>query len=247
MSKPASPEDSYEKQSALLRNAAAIVPFAVWTGLMTFLPRTAWAYALRTAATAVAATVLWRLPRVYGTFGFLRRPGGIPLGVLAGVIVAFLWMVPEMDGFIPDEAVAFYRKWFAGMPGCGLETAREPSPYAPSVCGAPLTYAKLAGSALVIPVVEEVFFRSFLYRWLQGRHFASIPLGKFDFPAFAITVILFSVEHDRWLAGAAAGIVYGLCAMRLGLASAISAHIATNFIIGWTVISSTPFDKWGFW
>ena len=236
------------REDFVWRNIAAVAPFAVWLAMMSLLPEKAWAYAARTAATAVAAIALWRLPQVYGAFGFSRNLRGVPYGVLAGVGVALAWMIPEMDSVIPAEAVAFYKKWFVGVPGFDPEPEQAgASPYSPAACGAVLTYVKFAGSAAVIATVEEVFFRSFLYRWLQGRHFSSIPGGRFELSAFAMTVFLFAIEHDRWLAGAVAGIVYGLVSVRLGLASAIAAHVTTNAVIGIAVMQSSPFDKWGFW
>ena len=231
-----------------LRNAAAIAPFAVWIGLMSVLGDSALAYAARTAATAVTAIAFWRLPLVYGAFRFSYRLRGIPYGILAGVGVAFLWMAPEMEGVVPTGAVEFYRQWFTGVPGIPKPPpGGTPSPYAPAVCGQVLTFVKLFGSAVVIATVEEVFFRSFLYRWLQGRHFSFISGRRFDLSAFALTVFLFASEHDRWFLGAIAGAVYGIVAIKLGLSSAIAAHVTTNLMIGIAVIQSSPFDKWGFW
>ncbi len=112
------------------------------------------------------------------------------------------------------------------------------------VCGWPLTLAKLAGSAFVIAIVEELFFRSFLYRWLQNRDFASVPLSRFDLSAFMWTVFLFTLEHDRPLAAALCGVIYGFLAIRCGLLSAIIAHITTNLLLGVYVIVG---GKWAFW
>ena len=119
-----------------------------------------------------------------------------------------------------------------------------PSPYEPAVCGWALTIAKLIGSAFVIAPVEEVFFRSFLYRWLQKRDFLSVPLSRFNLSAFLWMVFLFTLEHDRPLAAAAAGALYGLAAIRFGLASAIVAHVATNLLLALYVIHQ---GAWAFW
>ena len=249
-------ERSDSRRGNVLRNIAAILPFGLWIGLMvawqhvpekTAFKYGAHAYAFRAAAATIAALAMWRLPQVYGSFSFSRNLRWVPYGLFAGALMAFVWMAPEM-GFLPDEAAAFYRTWFTGAPGFdpGPYVA-EPSPYDPAVCGVALTYARLAGSAVVIAVAEEIFFRSFLYRWLQGRHFADVPERRFEFSAFALTVFLFAIEHDRWFVGAIAGIVYGLLAIYGGISAAITAHATTNFIIGWTVIHSVPFDKWGFW
>ena len=112
------------------------------------------------------------------------------------------------------------------------------------MCGWTLTIVKLVGSAFVIAPVEEVFFRSFLYRWLQSRNFAAVPLSRFDLSAFLWMVFLFTLEHDRPVAAAMAGGIYGLLAIRWGLGSAIVAHVVTNLALGLHVIYH---GAWAFW
>ena len=160
----------------------------------------------------------------------------VPVGLLAGVLVTVLWIVPERWDF--------YRTWFCWPIGSLPTTPDSQSPYDPVVCGWALTIAKLVGSAFVIAPVEEVFFRSFLYRWLQKRDFLSVPLARFDLSAFIWTVFLFTLEHDRPLAAAIAGALYGFAAIRFGLASAVVAHVATNLLLALHVIFSR---SWSFW
>ena len=87
---------------------------------------------------------------------------------------------------------------------------------------------RLFGSAFVISVAEELFFR----RWLMR------------FAGFWWMVALFAVEHDRWLVGAIAGVLYGWLALRKGLVSAIVAHVTTNLALGLYVLET---GKWQFW
>ena len=142
------------------------------------------------------------------------------------------------------EISPFYRTWFCWPIGSLPAASTDPSPYDPAVCGWTLTVAKLVGSAFVIAPVEEVFFRSFLYRWLQKRDFLSIPLARFNLSAFLWMVFLFTLEHDRPLAAALAGAVYGFAAIRWGLTSAIIAHVTTNLLLALHVIFS---GAWAFW
>ena len=146
------------------------------------------------------------------------------------------WIAPEFS--------TFYRTWFCWPIGSIPIVTPDPSPYEPAVCGWTLTIAKLIGSAFVIAPVEEVFFRSFLYRWLQKRDFLSVPLSRFNLSAFLWMVFLFTLEHDRPLAAAVAGAAYGLAAVRFGLASAIVAHVTTNLLLALYVIHQ---GAWAFW
>ena len=220
-------------------------PFATWIGLQMVLPVTAWAYAVRTAATAFVGVVCLmtcgRGRACRGPTGAATNPTGsaalvAATGLLVGLLVAVLWIVPEIS--------PFYRTWFCWPIGSLPAASTDPSPYDPAVCGWTLTVAKLIGSAFVIAPVEEVFFRSFLYRWLQKRDFLSIPLARFDLSAFLWMVFLFSLEHDRPLAAALAGAAYGFTAIRWGLASAIIAHVTTNLLLALHVIFS---GAWAFW
>ena len=189
-----------------------VAPYAAWMAMMAVLPQTAPFYAVRGLATALLlAAGAWR-----GAYGPLRvmRDGfaaSFLAGVVAGVAVFLVWIAPE----------AFF--------GVGREVAAADSPYSPETCGWWLVVAKLAASAFVIPVAEELFFR----RWLV------------DFAGFWWMVALFAVEHgERWHVGAVAGIAYGLLARRFGLRSAIVAHIVTNLVLGAFVVLG---GRWRFW
>ena len=229
-------------------------PFATWIALQTALPAAAWAYAVRSAATAlVGIFCLWRggtrscatvtesgkrvaSPNSEHLGEAALSPLHLLAGLLVGILVTVLWIVPEIS--------TFYRTWFCWPIGSLPAASHHPSPYDPAVCGWALTVAKLVGSAFVIAPVEEVFFRSFLYRWLQKRDFRAVPLSRFNLSAFLWMVFLFTLEHDRPFAAALAGALYGLAAIRWGLASAIAAHVTTNLLLALHVIFS---NSWAFW
>ncbi|MBO5642697.1 MAG: hypothetical protein J6S51_01620 [Kiritimatiellae bacterium] len=189
-----------------------IVPYAVWMAIMALLPAGALSYAIRSLVTAV---VLFYVVFKYFKFTLPTLKDCL-WGVGAGVLVLALWVLPEQS--------SFYMKWFV----IGSQTNNAPSFYDPSVCGWPLTLARLVGSAFIIAVAEELFFR----KWLLG------------FAGFWWMVALFAIEHDRYLAGALAGIVYGLLSIKVSLKSAIIAHVTTNFALGVIVVK---YGLWRFW
>ncbi|MBQ6137666.1 MAG: CAAX prenyl protease-related protein [Kiritimatiellae bacterium] len=209
----------------------AAAPYLAWMALMFALPATAGSYAVRggVAALALAAAFL------AGSFGRAEPRFALRMlvGIAAGLLVLALWVCPEQ--------FEWYRRFC--VIGGGAESA-GPSPYDPSVCGWPLTLARLAGSAFVIAPAEELFFRSFLYRRLQSRDWTDVDPSRFDVSAFLWTVGLFALEHDRIVAGAAAGAIYGLVAMRCGLGAAVTAHVVTNLALGLYVVKT---GAWAFW
>ena len=200
--------------------------------LMAFLPSTATWYAVRSATAAALLVAFARICRIKVTKEAVMR--ALPSGVAVGLTVFALWVAPERFDI--------YRRLF--IIGSN-ETAGAASPYDPAVCGWALTAARLAGSAFVIAPAEELFFRNFLYRWLQkGGDWTSSSLRRFDFSAFLWTTALFALEHDRYLAGAMAGAAYGLLAIRRGLGAAIIAHVTTNLVLAAYVIAR---GEWAFW
>ena len=111
--------------------------------------------------------------------------------------------------------------------------------------GAMLAGMRLFGGVVVVPIMEELFWRSFLLRYLISRQFQSVPLGAFTLGSCAITVLLFGVEHNLWLAGMMAGLAYTLVLYRTrNLWACIVAHAVTNLLLGLYVLTT---GEWHWW
>ena len=190
-----------------------IAPFATWMVLMVALPATAWAYAVRTAATAaLLAAGASQVSSPLTSFVSRLKSSLLP-GLLVGLAVFAIWILPEQFDW------AWYRKWCIIGEG-GTQAVAE--------AGAAMIAVRLIGSAFVISVAEELFFR----KWLIG------------FAGFWWMVALFAIEHDRWLVGAICGIAYGALYLRRGLVAAIVAHATTNLVLGLWVLRT---GQWQFW
>ena len=189
-----------------------IAPFATWMVLMTVLPATAWAYAVRTKV--VAFLLLLACVPFYekGVRPDVVRRSILP-GLVVGLVVFAIWILPEQFDW------AWYRKWCIIGEG-GTQAVAEASTL--------MIAYRLIGSAFVISVAEELFFR----KWLIG------------FAGFWPMVALFAVEHDRWLVAAICGIAYGWIYLRRGLGAAIVAHATTNLVLGIWVLKT---GQWQFW
>jgi CAAX prenyl protease-like protein len=104
---------------------------------------------------------------------------------------------------------------------------------------------RLAGLALVVPVMEELFWRSFILRWIENHDFLSVSPRSVGARAFLIVTVLFALEHDHWFAGAVAGMAYNWLYMRSGnLWVAIASHAVTNACLGVWVLYT---EQWQFW
>jgi CAAX prenyl protease-like protein len=108
-----------------------------------------------------------------------------------------------------------------------------------------LVAVRIAGAALVVPVMEELFWRSFLLRWLDNPAFQAVEPARVGLRSVAIAAVLFGFEHNLWLAGIVAGLAYSLLYMRLrSLWAPILAHAVTNGVLGiWVVMTA----NWSFW
>jgi len=105
---------------------------------------------------------------------------------------------------------------------------------------------RVIGSSIVVPPLEEVFYRSFLYRYFVKLDFLAMPLGQFHALSFVITSVIFGLMHpDRWLAGILCGLAYQWLAIRKNrLGDAMTAHGITNFLLPIWVLWK---GAWSFW
>ncbi|WP_457389901.1 CAAX prenyl protease-related protein [Roseateles sp. P5_E1] len=109
----------------------------------------------------------------------------------------------------------------------------------------PLIVLRLAGAALVVPVMEELFWRSFLMRWVQHPGFERVNPQTVGARAVVLSTFVFTLAHTLWLAAVVAGLAYALLYRRNGkLWSAVIAHAVTNGLLGLWVIWT---GRWEFW
>jgi len=103
----------------------------------------------------------------------------------------------------------------------------------------------LLGMTFVVPPLEEVFYRSFLYRYIANQNFLSVPLNIFLPWPFLATAGAFGLAHNEWLAGILCGAAYQWLVLRKNrLGDAMTAHAITNFLLGaWIVWRGA----WHFW
>jgi hypothetical protein len=100
---------------------------------------------------------------------------------------------------------------------------------------------------VVVPPVEEIFWRGFLLRFVIDEHFDRVPFGKFSGLSFALVTVAFTFSHSRpdWPAALITGALYNVVAYRTqSLASCVLAHAVTNLLLGWWIMQT---QQWGFW
>jgi CAAX prenyl protease-like protein len=101
-------------------------------------------------------------------------------------------------------------------------------------------------AVVIVPIVEELFWRAWLMRWLIYKDFERVPLGTYSAFAFWLTAILFASEHGPyWDVGLIAGVVYNAWMVRTkSAADCILMHAITNGLLCAYVIGT---GQWQYW
>lgn len=114
-----------------------------------------------------------------------------------------------------------------------------------SVAAIVFVAVRVIGSSLVVPPLEEVFYRSFLYRYLIKSDFMSVPLRQLNWRAFLLAGVVFGIGHYEWLPGILCAFAYqGLVCRKDRLGDAIMAHGITNFLLALWVITRQAYYFW---
>lgn len=117
--------------------------------------------------------------------------------------------------------------------------------YDPKVTGLLNFWIHMFGTSVVIAIIEEFFFRGFLYRWMLGSPFFKIDAGTLSWPMLLLISVFFGIEHYEWLAGIICGIAFGLLYIKTrDIWAAIIAHGTTNFLLGLYVVKYSAYQFW---
>ena len=109
----------------------------------------------------------------------------------------------------------------------------------------PLIAVRWVGASLLVPVMEELFWRSFLMRWVQSPQFESVVPQQVGLKAVVLSTFVFMLAHTLWLAAIIAGLAYAWLYVRTGkLWVPIIAHAVTNGVLGVWVLQT---QRWAFW
>ncbi|MGI4844744.1 MAG: CAAX prenyl protease-related protein [Janthinobacterium lividum] len=183
-----------------------------------------WLYPVQIGVVAVLLAVFWR--RYHELRAPLPGAAQLLVSVLVGIVVLVLWI--NLDA--PWMTVG-------SSPGYDPRTNGELDWL--------LIVIRIAGAALVVPVMEELFWRSFVMRWVDSADFEALEPARVGIKGFLVSVVLFGFEHNLWLAGIVAGVAYSLLYMRhRNLWSAVIAHAVTNGLLGAWVVAT---GSWAFW
>ena len=202
-----------------------------------------WLYPVKILA---VASVLWFFRKQYPEL----QAGFSWLAVGIGLVAIGLWIAG--DPFYPkvDELLFGFENWLSPLlhsppPKAALVPVFDPTLIQPALLRGMFLAGRVAGAVLVVPVMEELFWRAFLIRWVDNEDFRAVPVGQFSWRAFAITVALFGAEHNQWLAGLLCGALYNWLLRRTrSVTACVLAHAVSNAVLAAWVLAR---GDWKFW
>jgi CAAX prenyl protease-like protein len=215
--------------------AAYVAPFVAFVALMgvehAFALPTEWMYAIRLA---IVVAVLGFVSRN----AIPRRATAALASAAVGVAVFVIWIAPDVL-FGPG----YRQHWLFTNPLMGAAVSSAPEALKHNWW---FVFLRVLGCTALVPVVEELFWRGWLMRWLANSDFEKVPLGAYVPSAFWIVAILFASEHGPyWEVGLAAGIIYNWWLMRTkSLADCMVAHAVTNGLLSAYVLHT---GQWQYW
>jgi CAAX prenyl protease-like protein len=213
--------------------AAYIAPFVVYVALMGIehganLPVQVF-YPIRCAISAACLLLLSR--------PLLKlRPSRALASIALGAVVFVVWIAP-------DRLFGYRHFWLFSNSLFGSVASSAPPELRVSLS---FRILRVLGSTALVPIIEELFWRGWLMRWLIDTRFLKVPLGAYMPAAFWLSAILFASEHGPyWEVGLAAGVLYNWWIVRTrNLADCILAHSVTNGLLSVYVLMG---DRWQYW
>jgi CAAX prenyl protease-like protein len=158
------------------------------------------------------------------------------MSIALGVGVCALWVAPDL--LVPGwRSSPIFQNSVTGK----ISISIPPGELTPLMLA-----LRTARAALLVPVLEELFWRGWLPRWIQGNPFSKVPLGQYTPLAFWATALLFAAEHGPfWEVGLLCGVIYNLWMRHTkSLGDLILTHAVTNLALSAFVILR---GDWRFW
>jgi uncharacterized protein len=195
-----------------------------------------WLYAVRTFGALGVSLLFWKYWPPLGKGHLLPAVG-------FGVLAAFMW--------VAVHKLFAAQPWYAATQIVG----RDAAPDEQFDCFAQLgrgwalwlfLIVRIGGASIVVPIVEEIFWRGFLLRLLVDQwEWDKVPLGTFTVRSFVVCSLLSALEHPQWEVGILCWMLFNvLFYWKKSLLFLIVTHGVTNLVLYTYVVL---YRDWVFW
>ncbi len=209
-------------------------PFVVFIALLAVMPKLGLEGRVGLALWLVvpaAAIVAWSR----GVLEF--RPARPWLSIAMGIGVFVIWIAP--DTLIPGwRQSVLFQNAIVGAAKSSLAADTLADPWSLAL--------RSVRAILLVPILEELFWRGWLMRWIAEPDFRKLPLGHYESRSFWLVAVLFALEHGSyWDVGLAAGVAYNWWMVKTRrLSDLILAHAVTNASLCAYVVKT---GRWEYW
>jgi len=179
-----------------------------------------WLYTVRVVLVLTALIYFWRN---YIELTVKPLAKDFVHAILAGILVFLVWILP-------------YPAWLGVNDHPQISSLGQDSLW---------LLSRLIGASIIVPVMEELFWRSLVMRWIDDKNFLNFSPSNVSLLALVISSVVFASAHHLWLAGLFAGLIYGALYIRCkNLWVPIVAHAVTNGVLGIWVMAT---GNWQYW
>lgn len=195
-----------------------------------------WLYTLRTIGALLVSLLCWKYWPPLGKAHILPA-------VVFGLAVALMW--------VAVHKVFAAQNWYPYTQLLGRDAPLEKhyDCFAQLGSGVALwlfLIVRIGGASIVVPIVEEIFWRGFVLRLLIDHwRFERVPLGAYTLRSFIICSLLSAAEHPMWEVGILCWVVFNLLFYwKKSLLFLMVTHGVTNFALYVYVVLVRD---WVFW
>jgi hypothetical protein len=157
--------------------------------------------------------------------------------IALGLAVCALWVAPDL--LFPG----WRSHWLFQNPVFGtVKTSIDPSELSDPL----VLTLRIVRAALLVPLLEEFFWRGWLPRWIVNNDWEKVPLGTYNRLAFIATALLFASEHGPfWEVGLLCGLIYNWSMWRTrSLGDLVLTHGVTNAALSGFVLVTGKYEYW---
>lgn len=210
-------------------------PFAVFMLLLVAAPYVPfgqpWESVFRVAVIGIALVVF--SGPIIRTFRIKHALGSVALGLA----VCAMWVAPDLL-FPGWRSHWIFQNGITGTITNSIDASDLADPLVVTL--------RIVRAALLVPILEELFWRGWLPRWIVNPDWQKVELGRYTTLAFIATALLFATEHGPyWEVGLLCGLIYNWWFWKTkSLGDIVLVHAVTNAALSAFVFATGKYEYW---